>query len=352
MKKIVIISISVLAVVALVFTLQNNKKKMAAATKKSDIKMEYPVNIVTVVKKKLQESLSIVGNVIPNNDVAVLSETFGRVISVNTKVGASIAKGALIAKIDDELKEAGLKIAEANYEKSKKDLDRAEALLGQKSMTESQVDGMRLAFKSAEANLVVAKRQLNDTKITSPISGVVVARNIDVGSTVDNKSIVANIVDISVLKVKLNVPEGSVFKLKPGSTVDVTTEAMPGVVFKGRVDYVSVKGDENHTFPIEVIVSNNGKNILKAGMFARVTFTSISEHEGLIVPRQALLGSSKNASIFVIDNNGIANVRTIVLGNELNNQVEVVSGLNEGDKVVINGQNNLKDGLQVTVLNK
>lgn len=352
MKKVIIVGVIVLALVATVFKLQNNKKTMEAKTKKSDIKMEYPVNIVSVVKQKLQESLSIVGNVIPNNDVAVLSETMGRVVAVNTKVGASISKGAVIAKVDDELKEANLKLAEANFEKAKKDLDRAEALLGQKSMTESQVDGMRLAFKSADANLTVAKRQLNDTKITSPISGVVVARPIDIGSSVDTKTIVANIVDISVLKVKLNVPEASVFKLKAGSTVDITTDALQGVIFKGRVDYISAKGDENHTFPIEIIVSNNGKNQLKAGMFARVTFTSISEHEGLIVPRQALIGSSKDARIFVVDANGNAILKTVVLGNELNNQVEVISGLNEGERVVVNGQNNLKDGLQVTILNK
>ncbi len=352
LKKIIIIVVIVLLGIALAIKLNNNKATMEAATKKSDIKMEYPVNIVSVVKQKLQESLSIVGNVIPNNDVAVLSETFGRVVTVNTKVGASIAKGAIIAKVDDEIKEANLKLAEANFDKTKKDLDRAEALFTQKSMTESQVDAIRLAFKSAESNLVVAKRQLNDTKITSPISGVVVARNVDVGSTVDNKSIVANIIDISILKVKLNVPEGSVFKLKNGSTVDITTEALPGVVFKGKVDYISAKGDETHTFPIEIIVLNKGKNQLKAGMFARVTFTSISEHEGLILPRQALLGSSKDAKVFVIDNNGIAKIKTVVLGNELNNQVEVVSGLNEGERVVVNGQNNLKDGLQVTILNK
>jgi len=349
MKKIIAIVLVVILVAAIGIKLSSNKKTMTEKTKKSDIKNEYPVNVAQVVKQKLTESLSIIGNVLGNNDVMVVSETVGRVVSVHTKVGQTIGKGGLIAKVDDELKVANLHQAEANYEKAKKDFDRAESLLAAKSMTDSQYDGFKFALKSAEINLTIAKRQVADTKIMSPISGIVVSRQVDVGSAVDGKSIVANVVDVSTLKVKLNVPESIIFKLKAGQSVEIASEAIPGVTFKGKIDNISVKGDEAHTFPIEVTVQNSGKVNLKAGMFARVFFNSISEREGLIVPRKALIGSSKDASIFVIEN-GIAKLKKLVLGTESNGMVEVVAGLNENDTVVVSGQNNLKDGVQATIV--
>lgn len=349
MKKIIAIVVVVLLVAALVWKLDSNKKTMAEKTKKSDIKNEYPVNVAPVAKQKLTESLSIIGNVLGNNDVMVVSETIGRVVSIHTKVGQTISKGGLIAKVDDELKIANLHQAEANYEKAKKDFERAESLVAVKSMTDAQYDAFKLAMKSAESSLTIAKRQVADTRIVSPISGVVVARPIDVGSSVDGKTVVANVVDVSTLKVKLNVPESIIFKLKAGQAVEIASEAIPGVTFKGRIDNISVKGDEAHTFPIEVTVQNSGKVNLKAGMFARVFFNSISEREGLIVPRKALIGSAKDASIFVIEN-GVAKLKKLVLGTEANGMVEVISGLTENESVVVSGQNNLKDGVQVTVL--
>lgn len=349
MKKIIAIVVVVLLVAALVWKLDSNKKTMAEKTKKSDIKNEYPVNVAPVAKQKLTESLSIIGNVLGNNDVMVVSETVGRVVSVHTKVGQTISKGGLIAKVDDELKVANLHQAEANYDKAKKDFERAESLLAAKSMTDSQYDAFKLAMKSAESSLTIAKRQVSDTRIVSPISGVVVARQVDVGSSVDGNTVVANVVDVSTLKVKLNVPESIIFKLKAGQAVEIASEAIPGVIFKGRIDNISVKGDEAHTFPIEVTVQNSGKVNLKAGMFARVFFNSISERDGLIVPRKALIGSAKDASIFVIEN-GMAKLKKLVLGTEANGMVEVISGLTENETIVVSGQNNLKDGVQVTVL--
>lgn len=349
MKKIIVILVVVIFAAALFWKLDSNKKTMTEKTKKSDIKNEYPVNVAAVAKQKLTESLSIIGNVLGNNDVMVVSETVGRVVSIHTKVGQTIGKGGLIAKVDDELKVANLHQAEANFEKAKRDFERAESLLAVKSMTDSQYDAFKLAMKSAESSLTIAKRQVADTKIVSPISGVVVARPIDVGSSVDGKTVVANVVDVSTLKVKLNVPESIIFKLKAGQSVEIASEAIPGVTFKGRIDNISVKGDEAHTFPIEVTVQNSGKVNLKAGMFARVFFNSISERDGLIVPRKALIGSAKDASIFVIEN-GMAKLKKLVLGTEANGMVEVISGLAENETIVVSGQNNLKDGVQVTVL--
>jgi RND family efflux transporter MFP subunit len=324
---------------------------MAKATPKG-IQDVYYVSIEQAVKKNLSETLSIVGVINANNDVNIISETSGKVTQVFAKVGDYKSAGSVIVQVDDELKKAALMSAEANYEKAKKDYERFQELYKQKSATDAQLDQAKLGAAMAEAQYIVAKRQYEDTKIKTPISGVVTSRNVDVGSMVmgaPQATLVANIVDISRLKVKLNVSESDVFKLKVGDQVSVTTDVYPGVTFKGRIETISSKADEAHTYPVEVSVLNERTNPLKAGMFAKVTFSSIENREAVVIPREALVGSIKNPQVYVVEN-GTAKLRNLVVGEEADTKIQVLQGLMEGETIVVNGQNNLVDGVTVEIV--
>jgi RND family efflux transporter MFP subunit len=148
--------------------------------------------------------------------------------------------------------------------------------------------------------------------------------------------------------VKINVSEKDVFKLKIGDAVDVTTDVYPGVTMEGRISTISAKGDELHTYPVEVILSNSTKTPLKAGMFGTVSFTAKSSGSNIVIPREAIVGSVKDAKVYVVENS-IAKTRSIVTGKELGTSIEVLSGIRTGEVVVVNGQNNLKDNVAVTV---
>ena len=224
----------------------------------------------------------------------------------------------------------------------------------QKSVSDSQLDQVKLASSIAEAQFITAKRQLEDTKIKTPISGFVTSRNVDIGAMVQaapQATLVANIVDISRLKVKLNVSESDAFLLKVGDPVNVTTDVIPGVTFNGRIQSISAKADEAHTYPVEIIVDNQSMHQLRAGMFARVEFKSLKNRDVLIIPREALVGSVKDPKVYVL-NNGVVNLRDIKVGNESGTFIQVMSGLSEGETVVTNGQNNLVENAKVETLNK
>ena len=203
-------------------------------------------------------------------------------------------------------------------------------------------------MKAAENQQEIARQQLAHTKITTPITGTVNAKYVDVGTMVQPGMPVANIVDITTLKVRSNVSEREAFELKPGSLVEVTTDVYSGRRFTGRVDNIASKADEAHTYPIEIRMSNDPKTPLKAGMFCRIFFTSVAQVEALAVPRSALVGSVKEASVFIV-RNGIANIRPIVVGKQTNEYFEVLNGLNEADTVVTSGQNNLVDSTRVVI---
>ncbi|RFM23885.1 MAG: efflux RND transporter periplasmic adaptor subunit [Candidatus Thermochlorobacter aerophilum] len=343
------IGIAVLA--GIVAVLLNNKAKSdAKAAKSQETEKAVSVSVVTVGKTTLSRTLSLIGTITANNDVAIVSETSGRVVAIGAKVGDYKPAGSVIAQVDDELKLANFKSAEVAYEKAKKDLERYEALLKEGGISDAQVESARLNFKSAEAQYIVARRQLQDTRITTPISGIVTERRVDIGSVVSNGMVVANVVDIAKLKVKVNVAEKDVFKLKAGEEVEVTTDVYPNVKFKGVIASISAKGDEAHTYPVEITLNNSKEYPLKAGMFGRVHFTSLGERQTLAIPREALLGSVRSARVFVAEN-GVARLRPITVGQEVGKMLEVLEGLQEGELVIVSGQNNLRDGYAINVIN-
>jgi RND family efflux transporter MFP subunit len=327
MKKIKLAGIAILLTGVIVFVLFNNKAKIQANT--NDDKIDsFPVITALVEKSNVERSLNLVGTITANNDVAVVAEAVGKVTAVYAKIGDYKTAGSVLFQLDDELKEAAYKTAEVNYEKTKKDFERYQALHKDGSVTDAQLEGARLTFMSAEAQYITDRRQYNDTKIKAPISGVVTARLVDMGNYVADKAVVANIVDISKLKVKLSVAEKDAFRLKKGDEVEVATDVYPGVVFKGRIESISDKGDDSHTYPVEITLPNSRANPLKAGMFGRISFTSIKKSESLIIPRESLIGSIKDARVFVIEN-GAARLRKVT--------------------IVVNGQSNLKDNDKVFI---
>ena len=330
---------------------QTENGSQTQGTAPSGIATAYSVSVITANKQNVPNNFSLMGTIAANNDVTIISETQGRVVKVYAQVGDYKSAGSVIVEVDAELKEANFKTASMTYEKAKKDLDRFESLYKENSISESQIEQARWSFQNAEAQYIVAKRQLKDTKITTPISGIVTARNVDIGSTVmgaPQSTVVANVVDISKLKVKINVAEKDVFKLSVGDNVEVTTDVYPDAVFEGKIATISAKGDDAHTYPVEVRIGNSSKHPLKAGMFGRVNFTAKNNQENIIIPREAIVGSVKNAKVYVIDNN-IAKLRAVKVGAEIGTNVEITSGIKVGEVIVVNGKNNLKENASVVV---
>jgi RND family efflux transporter MFP subunit len=345
MKRLKIIIIPVVVIGIIVGLLLHNKSLMAAKSKNEKIEA-YPVTVAFVQNEKVTNNLELVGTITANNDVAIVSEAQGRVVKVLAQVGDFKSAGSVLFQLDDELKLEAYKTAEVNYLKAKKDYERYDALYKGKSVTDAQYEQSKLAFQVSESQYVLAKREYNDTKITTPISGIITARFVDIGNYVNKASVVSNVVDISKLKVKLNVAEKDAFKLRTNDNVIVTTDVYPGVTLNGKISSISSKADEAHTYPVEIILANSKEHPLKSGMFGRISFTSIQDNELLVMPREALVGSIKDAKVFVVEQ-GIAKRKDVLIGNAFENWLEIKGGLKPGDKIVVNGQNNLQDNDKV-----
>lgn len=350
MKKLKYYIISFILFAALILVLLNNRAQLEAKAKNDKISA-YPVTVSAVEQKQVSNNIELIGTIVGDNDVQVVSEAQGKVTGIFANVGDYKAEGSVIAQLDDELKKSGYETAQVNFEKSKKDFERYEALYKNKSVSDVQYEQARLAYYNAQSQYVAAKKDYENTKITAPISGIITARNIDMGTFVNKNMPVANIVDISRLKVKVGVAEKDVFSLKKGDKVTVTTDVYPGVQFTGSIATISDKGDQAHNYPVEISLKNSREHPLKSGMFGKVTFISRSSVPKLVVSRDALLGSIKEPQVFVVEN-GTAHLRNVTVGSTYDNNLEVLKGLKSGDKVVVNGQNNLEENTAVYVVNQ
>ncbi len=347
MKKTSIMVVMVLIVSLVGFVLFNNK---AAMEKKAKVEVltSFPVSVISVIKQPLTEELSQIGTIVSKNDVTVVSEISGKVTAVMVAQGTSVQKGSPLLKIEDAIPEANFVAAQANYEKAQKDYDSYKTLYAKGLISESDLDSARLAFKSADAQYIASQRQYHNSVITSPITGVVTSRPVNVGTMMNPGTVVANVIDNSSFKVELNIGEKDVFRLKAGDRVIVTTDAYPGAKITGHVKSISDKADGAHNYPIEITIPDSKQYPLKSGMFGTVRF-NLGSQSVLTIPRNAIIGSIKAPQVFVI-RDGVALSQNIVTGTQNENEVAVIQGLNEGDQVVVSGQNNLRDKMKVTVM--
>ncbi len=161
---------------------------------------------------------------------------------------------------------------------------------------------------------------------------------------------IANVVDISKLKAKVFISERDVFRIHVGDLANVSTDVFPQTTFEGTVFTIGSKGDEGHTYPVEVLL-NNPKQQLRAGMFVTITLTTKSGGTSMVIPREAIVGSIQDPKVFVVKDK-IARLRSIVVDKEIGTSVAVTSGLEVGEKVVTDGLNNLSDNSPVVVRNE
>ncbi len=272
--------------------------------------------------------------------------------------------------------EAALKSEEINLARQRKDLDRAKELVKIGGGTQQAVDQLQAAYDAAQESLKARKRALDASKasleasrtslgasqrsmqtvqentiLTSPISGVVSARNYDAGDLPAGP--ILTVQQMNPLKVIVNVNEEEFSKIKNGMPVTVTLDAVPDETFNGTVYLIHPEiNQQTRTFQVEVTISN-GAGKVSAGMFARVKFNYGTEKH-IVVPDKAIVkmqGSGKRF-VYVYKDNGTVAYTEVELGMRLGDRYEILSGLNDGDQVVIAGQSKLSDGAKVKLKGK
>jgi membrane fusion protein, multidrug efflux system len=349
MKRIIVIIVIALIVILSVFKLISNRNKITTQSENL-FSNEVSVTVADVGQRDISPALNVVGTVYPVKELDIPAETSGKLKTLNYTIGQNVKAGNVIANIDDELKKLSYESAKIDAEKAEKDYNRLKNLLSGGTTSQQEFDNAKFTYETAKNKVADAAQQLSYTKITTPISGTISKKLVEVGTYVNAGTAVASVVDISKLKVKANLSESNAYSVSVGNKVQITSDIYPGVVFVGKVSFVSSRGDDAHNYPVEIELSNTGKNQLKGGTFVNITFEIGTNRMGLSIPREALQGSVKEAKVYVAEN-GKAHLKKIVIGREGSSYLEVLSGLSENEKVVVSGQVNLTDNKAIKIIN-
>lgn len=322
----------------------------ARDTSKEKRPLDLPsVSVTQPAFREVSDDFSILGSVQASSEVTVLSETSGRIVEMPAKIGARVMSGAPLVRVDKDLREAAFIAAEAAYGKAAKDAERVAALHADKLISDADNEAARLGEASSRAQYLVARKELENTTISAAIGGTIADTYVSLGEQVGLGSKIALIVDTSRLKVRVPLPERSAVRHRAGDKVAVSSDLFPGRAFVGRIDSVSVRGDETHSFPTEVTLLGDAPSELRAGMSVRLTFGGNDTRKALLIPRTAIIGSVRTPEVFLVVE-GSAELRTIGVGEEYGTDIEVRSGLVQTDKVVTAGQSLLTDKQAVTIV--
>jgi membrane fusion protein, multidrug efflux system len=350
MKKIIIIVVVIAILALIIFRLSTNYKKINASKDVNTDLAYVSVNVSPVLKMSINDSLRLTGYMEAYSEIDIASEAQGTITSLNAALGQEKSKGSIIATIDDKLKNLAVQTAGISVAKLKKDLERYNNLYKGGTVTEQQLNDAQNLYDNAEIQLAQAEKQLSDATIKSPIRGVIIKKQVEEGEYINIGSPIVTIVDISRLKIKLNVSEVNVYQLKLDDKATITTDVYPGVILKGNISFISSQGDDSHNYPVEIVILNGSKYPLKSGTFANAIIKLPVAAEALYIPRESLLGSITDAEVYVAENNK-AILKKIVVGNWNDKYIKVISGLKEGEQVVVNGQINLSKNKAIKIVN-
>jgi membrane fusion protein, multidrug efflux system len=155
-------------------------------------------------------------------------------------------------------------------------------------------------------------------------------------------------IDTSMVKINVLVAEREALKLKPGDRVEVIMDLYPQHIFAGRLVKIARRANRKRTYPVEISVANSGEYPLEPGMIARVSFTSWTPDETLVIPRTAIIGDTKKVRIFRIKR-GIVQQRIVIIGRQSDDFLEVLNGVSQGDTIIVRGQENIKAGTRFSI---
>lgn len=328
--------------------------------------------VETVKVESLEESFEAVGTIRSATTAIVSPRIPGIIVVMAVKEGSRVKKGDILARLDARENQANAAAAEGVVEDARRALDESKA---RRALADSQFERYQRLFKSdvisrqefeikgtekelaaqgvarAEARLRQAQEQSTGagafadyTRITAPISGIITSRQADLGATVFPGQPLFTLEDEGGYQLELAIPESLSQKVSPGASVQVTLDAL-GSSFSAKIADVVPSADTlSRTFTAKIPLRQTG---LKSGMFGRGAISLGSRAAGIMLPKKALVERGALTSVWVLSSENSVKMRIVKVGKTLGERVEILSGLADGERVLVGGFESVSEGMKV-----
>ncbi len=319
------------------------------------------VEVAAVGIGSISNDFSYSGKAAASKEISVVPTIAGEVMTFNFEVGDTVKENQVLFTVDSSDLTDQLRSAEASYQVSVLNLENAErnynnnqVLMEQGIISKTDMDQIKLAYESAKANiealdvsLDILKKQIGDCSVTSPMSGVIVTRNVERGGFISQSTPAYVIMDLSTIKVEVGVSEQAVNSIHVGDEVQVTMTAVSDTPLVGKVSTLSPASGQSGTYSVKVELDNKD-GLIKSGMLADVNFTKEKVEDAVVLPREAVLTKNGETYVFIVEGD-IAKKTPVTTGIDTGETIEITSDLPVGTQVVTRGQTYISDGEQVEI---
>jgi membrane fusion protein (multidrug efflux system) len=305
-----------------------------------------PVDVDTARRESVVDAVRATGRIEALQAIELRPDEQGRITAIMFREGQSVAAGTPLVKIDDAMLKAQAERAKADRDLSNQQLERVRRLRAQNAASAADLERAEAAARSSEAGLALLDLQIARTTVKAPFAGAIGQRFVSVGDYVTTGTRLLTLQTVNPQRAVIEVPERYAVKLRPGQTVDFSVASQEGRTFRARVDFIDpVVQGESRTILVKASAPNPG-GLLKPGMFIEARLATATRSNAIVVPEDAVQPlRSANVVWAVVD--GKASRRVVTLGVRSAGLVEIVSGVQAGEIVVVGGLERMGEGAPV-----
>ncbi len=336
MKKINLFIIAAVSMGMLIACSDKKTEQNTVAEKIETVKVE------NAVMQSVPQTMTYTATVQPDKRNSISSSMPSRIREIYVEVGDHVKKGQLLVELDA----SNIMQQKVQLDNIELEYNRAKELVAVGGASQQQLDQITTQFEAAKT---AYDNMLENTKLLSPVNGIVTARNFDSGDLAQGP--ILTVMQINPVKIVINVSESEFTKVKKGMPIDITFDVFGEELFEGKVSLIYPTIDPmTRTFGVEVEIPN-GNNRVRPGMFARATI-DFGAKDHIVVPDRAVVkrAGSGDRFVYVYNNDGTVSYVKVELGRHIDTVYEVLSGLDHNAQVVVAGQSRLSDGVKVNVV--
>lgn len=305
-----------------------------------------PVTVIKLKKESLNNQLQVSGTVLPNESVEIKPEISGLVTKINFKEGQVVSKGTPLVYLNDNELQAQFQRLQYTQKLFQTQESRQKQLLAREAISQEEYDIALNQYNTAISDIKLVEAQLEKTVIRAPFTGRLGLRQISEGSVINPSNVIVSIVNSDPIKLEFSIPERYASLVSIGSSIFFSSESSKEEV-EGKVYAFEPQIDAaTRTLKLRAQSPNKSGKYLP-GMFVKIRFVLDIEEEALLVPAESVIPELSGYKVFVVGTDGNAEQRTIEIGTRTDTQVQVISGLNEGDLVLTSGVMQVRQGMPI-----
>lgn len=306
------------------------------------------VSVAEAVRGALEQSFSTYGNLAAHMQAEIAAQINGQVADIPVEDGETVKQGQVLLSIDAAVADADLKAAEARLDAANADFQRTQTLLQRGTSTPLAMEDAQVKLAVARTEMALKQEERRRYTIQAPFAGQIARVTLTKGALITAGKPITRIYDQDRLRVEFQIPERLWTRAKRGQRFTIWADGDTNLTAEGQVSYISPDANSNSRSLIVTGLTDNRDHRFAAGLFVHVRLDLGARENVVLVPEAAIVERLSGSYVFVVEN-GKCFERQVKLGERRDGKVEVVSGISQGQQVVVSGQKIIRDNMGVTV---